>query len=90
MIWRVKDLHVQLPSDIVLARGRVVPIFVVEVNPTQRSGVVQLPPWLPAGKQRLTTSALATSEVASKEDEAIAEGKNTERKCETRFKSLEI
>ena len=38
----------------------------------------------------LTTSALATSEVASKEDEAIAEGKNTERKCETRFKSLEI
>ena len=42
MIWRVKDLHVQLPSDIVLARGRVVPIFVVEVNPTQRSGVVQL------------------------------------------------
>jgi hypothetical protein len=37
----------------------------------------------------LTTSALATSEVASKE-EAIAEGKNTERKCETRFKSLEI
>jgi len=38
----------------------------------------------------LTTSALATSEVASKEDEAIAGSKNTERKCETRFKSLEI